>query len=223
MRTEWILGSAAMLVLSGIALTVGFGILPLPQDEGMEAALLAASRSPERWLASCALIFAASISLTLGSLAVMSLLRRDRRFALMAVGLFVSGAVGMCGYATVLAFIRGLILNDQLAPSALEEIVRDPGTMAFALAWQVCFLLSLCLIAAGLFRNSGTPRWVPVLLLVFVVSQFVIVPGEWYYETTLMKWIALAVAFGRMARAAAEYAHHRDVEQVLTGGIPHTV
>ena len=104
MRTEWILGSAVMLVVGGVALMLGFGILPLPEDQGLEEALLVAAQSPGRWLASCVLIFIASISLTLGVFALLSLLRRDRRFAVVAVGLFTTGTIGMCGYATVMAF-----------------------------------------------------------------------------------------------------------------------
>ena len=221
MRTEWILGSAVMLVLGGVALTLGFGILPLPQGEGMEQALLVAAESPGRWLASCALIFVASIALTLGAFALLSLLRRDRRFAVVAVGVFTTGTIGMCGYATVLAFIRGLILNDQITAAALDEVVNEPGTVAFGLAWQMCFLVGLVLIGAGLLRNGGLPRWVPILLFVFVASQFVPLTGGYY--TTLAKWAVLAVALLRIARAAAEYAHSRDVEAVLVGTPRHTM
>lgn len=221
MRTEWILASAVSLVVGGVALTLGFGVLPLPEGQGMEQAMLVAAQSPGRWLASCLLIFAASIALSLGVFALLSLLRRDRRFAVVAVGLFTTGTIGMCGYATVLAFIRSLILNDQLSPRALDEIAREPGAMAFALAWQACFLLGLCLIALGLLRNGGVPRWVPVLLFVFVISQFVPLTGGYY--ATLAKWGLLAVALLRIARAAGEYARSRDVEAVLAGTTPHTM
>lgn len=221
MRTEWILASAVSLVVGGVALTLGFGILPLPEDQGLEEALFVASQSPGRWLASCALIFIASISLTLGVFALLALLRRDRRFAVVAVGLFTTGTIGMCGYATVMAFLRGLILNDQISAGALEEVVRDPGTIGFALAWQACFVLGLCLIAVGLLRNGGVPRWVPLLLFVFVVSQFVPLTGGYY--ATLAKWGLLAVALLRIARAASEYARSRDVEAVLTGTARHTM
>lgn len=221
MRTEWITGSAAMLVLGGFALACGFGILPLPQGQGLAEALRVAAESPRQWLASCALIFAAAICLTLGVVAVLALLRRDRRLAVAAVGLFTIGTIGMCGYATVLVFVRGLMLTGQPTP-ALNQILGDAGTVGFALAWQICFLLGLLLIAVGLFRSEDTPRWVPVLIVVFVVSQFVPLPGLYYY-VTLAKWALLAVAFIGVARAASDYAHNRDVEQVLTGGRPHTV
>lgn len=221
MRTEWIIGSAVMLVVGGVALMLGFAILPLPQDEGMERAVLVASQAPGRWLASCALIFGASIALTLGVVALLAMLRRDRRFAVLAVGIFTTGTIGMCGYATVLAFIRGLILNEQITTGALDEVVNEPGTIVFGLAWQVCFLIGLCLIAVGLWRNGGVPRWVPILMVAFVASQLVPMTGGYYW--TLAKWGLLTFALVRVARASSEYAHSRDVEAVLAGTARHTV
>lgn len=219
MRTEWVMCSAAMLVLGGFSVMFGFGFLPLTGDQGLEEALLVAARTPGRWLASCALIFLGSIALTMGVLAPVSLMRRDRRLAMVAAGFFVTGTVAMCGYVTVLAFLRGLMLRDQLNPTALAEIAQDPDLVVFALAWQGCLLVGLFLIAVGMFRvPATTPRWIPVLLVMFVVGQFV--PVDATQLIPLTQWALLAVACVGAARAARVDARSRHIETMLAGPDP---
>lgn len=213
MRTEWILGSAAMLMLGALLLAAGVSTSPVPDNVPLAEALEMGRQAPTQWLVSAALMFAASLVLTLGAVTLLTLLRGRRRLGVAATALFACGTVGMTGYAALMFFLRGVVVEDLLVDGGSERIQHDGGLLVFSLGWSLCFLGGLALTAAGIWMDATAPRWVPVAVIVFVLSQFVPLPGG--YAATLAQYGLLAGALAGAARAAQEYAHQRDVDVLL--------
>lgn len=213
MRTEWILGSATTLMLGGLLLAAGVSTSPVPDNLPLAEALEMGRRAPGQWLLSACLMFAASLILTLGAVTVMVLLRGRRRLGMAATALFACGTVGMTGYAALLFFLRGVVVEDLLVAGGTERIQQDGGLRIFTAAWSLCFITGLTLAAVGFWLDRSTPRWVPVAVAAFVLSQFVPLPGG--YAATLAQYGVLAMALIGAGRAAQEYAHQRDVDAVL--------
>lgn len=218
MRAEWIAGSATSLALGGVTLMSGYAMSPLPQNgESLADTVLVASRTPERWLASSSLMFMAAAGLTVGAFCLLDLLRRDRRYAVVAVVLYMVGTIGLSGYAMALVFLRGLVLDGALVIERLGDAASNPGTRAVLLGWLGCLLLGLTLIALGLFRNHMVPRWAPVLILMFVASQFVPVGG---HGVTTVQFLVLAVALAGIAVAANAHAQATEVGPTIYDSSP---
>lgn len=213
MRTRWILWSATMLMLGSLLLAAGVTVSPVPDHLPLAEATEIGAKSPGRWLLSASLMFVASIVLTLGAVTVLVLLRGRQRLAVVATTLFACGTVGMTGYAALLFFLRGVVVEDLLVPGGMERIEQDGGLAIFSAGWSLCFIGGLTAAAVGMWLDRSTPRWVPVALIVFVLSQFVPLPGG--YAATLIQYGLLAVALVGAGRAAQEYAHKRDVDAVL--------
>lgn len=219
MRAEWVAGSAASLALGGVTLMSGFALSPLPQNgEPLADTLLVASQTPERWLASSTLMFMAAAGLTVGAFCLLDLLRRDKRFAVAAVVLYMIGTIGLSGYAMALVFLRGLVLDGSLVMDRLGDVANEPGTRAFLLGWLGSLLLGFTLVAIGLLRNPIVPRWVPVLILAFVVSQFLPLGGGAAFTT--VQFMVLAVGLCGAAVAANAHAQAKQAALAVPGSVP---
>lgn len=120
----------------------------------------------------------------------------------------------MTGYSALLFFLRGVVVNDLLVPGGTDRIQDDGGLALFTAGWSLCFLAGLTVTAVGVWLDGTTPRWVPVAIAVFVLSQFVPLPGG--YAATAAQYALLALALFGAARSAQEYAHQRDVDAVLS-------
>jgi hypothetical protein len=120
-------------------------------------------------MAVAVLFFIASVALTLGLPAVLTLFtRRGRSLGYLAVGVFSIGTIGTSGYAMLMVFFRALVDEEALRPGLLAAVTQDSGFLAFIYVWAGCFYLGLLLLAFALFAAKRTPAWIPVLLLVFV-------------------------------------------------------
>ena len=82
-----------------------------------------------RWLAMAVMFFFASVALTLGLPAILTLFdRRGRRLGLAAVGVFTVGTIGTCGYAMLMVFFRALVeIGAVRARGARSRSPRTPA------------------------------------------------------------------------------------------------
>jgi hypothetical protein len=201
MRTDWIPYSASALVIGAMSLVLGSVLNPA--DTGAttnEVARVVASDS-QRWLAMAVLFLFASFALILGLPCVLTLFGgRGGKLGVAGVALMVVGAVGTCGYATLMLFFRSLVLAHAVKLPAMHKVITDAGLRIFLTGWVACFYGGVLVIGVALLFARRTPRWVPVLLLVFVAMlPFSSVIGR---VGTAAQIMCLAVAFTGIAMTA---------------------
>ena len=210
MRSDWVPLSASALVIGAMALV--FGSLLNPQEAGASAAetMQVVAREGGRWLGMSVMYFGASVALTLGLPALLSLFtKRGRGLGLLAIAVFSVGVIGTSGYAMLLVFFRALVKAGALQNSKLEEVTADNGLSIFLYGWIAGFYVGLLLIALALFVSKRTPTWVPVLMVVFVaLFPFA---GQIGRVGQVLQVMALAVAFTGIAITAVNQVHERDV------------
>lgn len=201
MRQEWVAPSASALVIGVMGLVLGFALNPLPQDQTVAESVGGARDFAGTWLASATALGVASVGLVLGLPALLSLVdRRDRRLGVAAASVFAVGAVGLFGYAQVMVFLRALVKEELMVVEGIDQVLQEPGVRVFVGVWLGCFMLGVVLWAVTLWRARSVPRWVPVLLLLFVASQAL--PGIAGDTGTVVQFLVLAVAFTGAAIAA---------------------
>lgn len=168
MRIDWVPFSASSLVAGATMLSVG--ALMLPSGEDSAETLKLAQEEGGRWLAVSGLYFVAAVALTIGLPAILILFdHRAARLGLTAVSVLAVGAVGVAGFAMILAFFRALVTAGAgLDAVALEQATRDPGFLVFLYAWLAAFYLGELLLGIALLRAGTTRVWIPVLLIVHV-------------------------------------------------------
>ncbi len=170
MRTDWVPLSASALVIGAMSLVLGSVLDPADPGASTAQTLGVVAQEGERWLAMAVMFAFASVTLTLGLPAVLTLFdRRGRGVALVAAVVFSVGAIGTCGYAMLTVFLRALVVTGALRGGQLQQVSHDRGLTVFLTGWVVCFYGGALLIAVALLMARTTPRWVPLLLLVFVV------------------------------------------------------
>jgi hypothetical protein len=201
MRTDWIPLSASALVIGAMSLL--FGSVLNPADVGGSSAdtLRVATEEGARWLAMAVTYTLASVTLTLGLPAMLTLLdRRGRRLGLVGVTVFAVGAIGTCGYAMLMVFFRAMVVAGAVRGSGLEQITADKGLSVFLVGWIGAFYGGVLLIALALVRARTTPRWVPALLLAFVAM--LPLTSHLGRVGSALQVTAFAVAFTGIAMAA---------------------
>lgn len=169
MRWDWIPLSASALVIGAMALAFGTLLNPLDPGAGSPQTTVAIAAESGRWLGMSVLFFLASVSLTLGLPAILTLFTdRARRLGVIAVAVFSIGVIGTSGYAMLLVFFRALVKADAVRTSSLTEVTEDLGLSIFLFGWVAAFYAGLLLIAVALLLAQRTPLWVPILLVGFV-------------------------------------------------------
>ena len=210
MRSDWVPLSASALVIGAMALV--FGLLLNPAEAGASSAetLRVVDEDSARWVAMSVMFVLASICLTLGLPSVLTLFgRRGRKLGITALAVFAVGAIGTCGYAMLMVFFRAIVVAGALRAGALDEVTHERGLTLFLNGWIVGFYGGIALLAVALYVARSVPRWVPALLVVFVV----LLP----FSTSLgraggaIQVMALAVAFTGIAMAAVTGEHQREL------------
>lgn len=211
MRTDWVPYSASALVIGAMSLVLGAVLSPLSGNQRAAETLQVAVQEDGRWLGMAVMYFLASIFLTLGLPAMLSLfVQRGRSLGLLAVGVFSIGAIGLSGFAMLMVFIRSLVIQDLLKSSGLDQLADDVGLGIFLYGWIAGFYVGILLIAIALFVARKTPAWVAALLLVFVIAlPFVQYLGR---VGSALQVMALAVAFTGIATAAVSDEHKRELK-----------
>jgi hypothetical protein len=201
MRSDWVPLSASALVIGAMSLVFGSVLNPAESGASTNDMVQVVGEDGGRWLAMAVMYLIASFALILGLPCVLMLFdRRGRRLGLTGVSLLVVGAVGTCGYATLMLFFRALVTEDALKSDMLIRAVADPGLRFFLIGWVGSFYGGILVIAVALLLARTTGRWVPLLLVAFVaLLPFTDQLGRVGNAVQVM---ALAVAFTGIAMAA---------------------
>jgi hypothetical protein len=211
MRTDWVPYSASALVIGAMSMVLGAVLSPLSGNQRAAETLRVAGQEDGRWLGMAVMYFLASIFLTLGLPALLSLfVNRGRGLGLLAVGVFSVGAIGLSGFAMLMVFIRTLVIGDLLKSTGLDRMSDDVGLSIFLYGWIGGFYVGILLIAVALFVARKTPTWVAALLLLFVIAMpFVEHLGR---VGSALQVMALAVAFTGIATAAVSDEHKKELK-----------
>lgn len=210
MRTDWLPISASALVIGVMSLVLGSLLNPVAGSQDAAATLKVVENSGGRWLGMAVMYFIASITLSLGMPALLSLFTtRGRRLGLLAVAVFAVGAIGLAGYSMLMVFFRALVMHDALrAPGpTLDAVTHDAGLSTFLYGWIGAFYLGVTLVAIALFVARRTAKWVPFAFLFFLVmAPFTQSFGR---LGTAVQIMALAVAFTGVAVASVSVEQQR--------------
>jgi len=208
MRNDWVPWSASALVIG--AMSIVFGSLLNPADPGASSGetLRVVVEAGSRWVAMAVMYTLASLMLTLGLPAILVLFeRRGRRLGLTGLAVFAVGTIGTAGYAMLLVFFRALVVVGAVRGAAFDKVTEDKGLLVFLNGWIAGFYGGLLLLAVALFVARTVPRWVPALMLAFVV----LLP----FSSSLgrvgmaLEVMGLAVAFTGIAMAAVSSTQPR--------------
>jgi hypothetical protein len=206
MRLDWIPASAAAFVTGAMALT--FGSLLMPAGSSTSDTLQLARNEDGRWLAAAVIFFLASVALTLGLPAAMSLFeRRGRVLGSMAAVVLAIGFLGTAGYAMIIVFFRAIALNASLSSQELDAIVSDQGLTIFLYGWIAAFYVGELLLAVALLRAGNTPRWVSTALLAHVAT--IVVSSALPHAVSSALVLLVAVGFAGVAIEAVTRDNER--------------
>jgi hypothetical protein len=201
MRSDWVPLSASALVVGAMCLVLGTLLNPTDSDATATETLRAVEQGSARYLAMAVVYVFGSISLTLGLPAVLTLFeRRARRFGLVAVAVLSVGTIGTCGFGMLMAFFRALVVTGALESASLGNVSGEAGLTIFVYGWVAGFYCGILLLALALLVARATPRWVPGLLVLFVVVQPLL--PQLGRVGTALQVMALALAFTGVATKA---------------------
>lgn len=211
-RAEWIPLSASALVIGVMALVFGQMLDPAQSADSTAATLRVVSAQGSRWLAMAVMFALSSVMLVFGMPAVLTLFeRRGRRFGLVAAAVLTVGAIGTTGFAVLLVFLRAMVVAGAIrGAGSLEEVGSDQGLRLFLFGWIVCFYGGVLLLALALLVARAVSRWVPAVLLAFVL--FLFVADQLGRVGSAIQILMLAVAFTAIALAAVNGAAERRVQ-----------
>ncbi|HYO38934.1 MAG TPA: hypothetical protein VER39_04690 [Nocardioidaceae bacterium] len=171
MQNDWVPLSSSALVIGAMSLVLGAAMNPAEAGSTATQTLRVATDESTRWLAMAVMYTLASVTIVLGLPAVLSLVQeRGHRLGLVGACIFCVGAIGTCSYAMLLVFFRAMVVAGAVRGQGLDRVTNDPGLVVFLSGWIGCFYLGVLLLAAALLRARTTPRWVPVLLGMFLVT-----------------------------------------------------
>jgi hypothetical protein len=209
-RGDWVPFSASALVVGAMSLV--FGALLNPSTSGQTAmeTLRVVEEDGGRWLAMAVMFFFASLALTLGLPSVLTLFqRRGRGLGMAGVSIFLVGAIGTCGYAVLMVFFRAMVVADAIKVDAVTRASQDTTLLWFTYIWIGSFYGGLLVLAIALFRARTVDRWIPLVMLAFVL--LLPVSSHLGRVGSALQVMALAVACTGMAMAAVTGAHERAV------------
>jgi len=206
MRLDWIPASAAAFVTGAMALM--FGSLLMPSGSSAADTLQVARNQDGRWMAAAVIFFLASVTLTLGLPAAMSLFeRRGRVLASVSAVVLAIGFLGTAGYSMIIVFFRAIALNTDLNGADLNKAVDDHGLSIFVYGWIAAFYVGELLLALALLRAGATPRWVPAALLAHVAS--IVVSSSLPHAISSALVLLVAVGFAGVAIEAVARDNER--------------
>lgn len=201
MRPDLIVFSASALVVGAMCLVFGAALNPAEPGAGVTEAIRVASDHSGRWLGMAVLWFCASVALTAGLPAILSLFQtRAHRIGTVGVGVLSIGAIGTSGFAMLLVFAHALADNNALRVTGMDEVVADDGLGIFLWSWATGFYLGSILVAIALIIARTTHVWVPVALLGYVLLRPL--DGMVGEVGPIVRQFALVLAFTGMAVAA---------------------
>ncbi|HEU5039119.1 MAG TPA: hypothetical protein VFT70_19080 [Nocardioides sp.] len=208
MRMDWLPVSAALLLTGALALCLG-GFL-LPPSENAADSLRVVQDQGSRWMAAAVVLFIASICLSLGLPAILTLFqRRGWTIGVIAAVVLEIGFIGTAGFAMLMGFFRALVNTETIKTQGINDIASDAGLAIFLYVWIAGLYLGELLLAIALLRAATTPRWVPFALiahaLTFLVSGLL---PEYLSKVTVL---LLVIGFAGVAIQASSPQNRRRV------------
>lgn len=202
MRWDWVPVSAAALLTGAMALT--FASLLTPSGDSAADSLRMVQQQDARWMAVAVIYFIASVGLTLGLPAALTLFdRRGLRTGMVAGVVLAIGFLGTAGYSMLMVFFRALVLTQTIRGQGLDQVTHETGLEIFLYGWIGAFFLGELLLAIALLQARNTPVWVPGVLLAHVATIFLsnLLPDPVSRATVLLLALGFAgVAIQAVAR-----------------------
>ena len=203
---DWVPVSAALLLTGALALCLG-GFL-LPQSEDAADSLLIVEENGGQWMTAAVILFIASICLSLGLPAIMTLFQtRGWAIGLVAAVVLEVGFIGTAGFAMLMGFFRALVNTETIKSQGINDVASDAGLAVFLYTWIAGLYLGELLLAFALLRARTTPRWVPAALIGHVLTLPVsdLLPEYLSKATVLL----LVVGFAGVGIQAASLQNRR--------------
>ena len=168
-RMDWLPVSAALLLTGALALCLG-GFL-LPQSDSTGESLRIVQEQGGQWMAAAVILFIASICLSLGLPAIMTLFQgRGWTVGVIAAVVLEVGFIGTAGFAMLMGFFRALVNTQTTKTQGLDDLATDAGLAIFLYAWIAGLYLGELLLAIALLRAATVPRWIPFALIAHVLT-----------------------------------------------------
>lgn len=182
------------------------GALAMPPTSEVGQVIDAIDTQDAAWLMASASFFLASVALTMGLPAILTLIPVRRQLAGM-VGLWIwgVGTIGTSALAAFLILFRATVRVVEISPEQVEQLGRDP-VLSLSLLFVVgAFYLGEVVLGLVLLRSRAVPSWAPALLLVHVaVAPFnSMLPGKLQGLQAVLLGVAL---MGLSVKAAEAWA-----------------
>ena len=145
--------------------------LAMPPTSKVGQVVDAVETQDAAWLMASAAFFLASVALTMGLPAILTLIP-ERRQVVGLAGLWIwsIGTIGTSALAAFLILFRATVRAVELSPADVESLSGDPVLGISLLFVFGCFYLGELVVALTLLLASRLPRWIPVLLLVHIAA-----------------------------------------------------
>lgn len=207
-RMDWVPVSAALLVTGALALCLGGFLLPA-SDDGSDSLRIVEEQGGQ-WLTVAVILFIASICLTLGLPAVLTLFEHRGWVLALVSGIVLEiGFIGTAGFAMLMAFFRSLVITDAIRDKNIDDIANEAGLAVFLYTWIIGLYLGELLLGIALLRAGTTPRWIPFALIAHALSFLVSGRLPEYLDKATI--LLLVVGFAGIAIQATSPARRRQL------------
>ncbi|TXL56606.1 DUF4386 family protein [Aeromicrobium terrae] len=192
--------AALGLLLNAVLSAVSVMLAPA-FPSGAAARLTAIDDGGAAAATSAALFVAAQLPLVAGVLGIAHLLR-ERSPALSNLGGSL-GIVGTFGHAVFGGISLTYVVmashpDDRAQYATLVDRIESTPIMLFAMLGLVGTVLGMLLLSIALFRTRVVPRWMPVVVWLFIVVEFV---GTGLSDSaSYLSAVLVVLAFGAIAR-----------------------
>jgi len=145
------------------------GALAMPPTSEVGQVIDAIDQQDAAWLMASASFFLASVALTMGLPAILTLIPARQQVAGM-VGLWIwaIGTIGTSALAAFLILFRATVRVVEISPDDVEQLGNDP-VLSLSLMFVIgAFYLGELAVAIVLLRSRAVTSWAPVLMLLHV-------------------------------------------------------
>jgi hypothetical protein len=205
---------AALLVVTAVLSALSSATAPpFPSEYADQLAEFSAAGS-RAWL-SAMLFVVAQLPFMLAMLGVGLLLRpRAPRLATVSMVLAVLGGFGHTvfgGVSLTTVVLAADEANREVHAAILADVESSP-IMVFAALGLLGTVLGLVLLAVTVWRTRFGPRWVPMLLGLFLVTEFAgSAVSDWSFQVAAVMYL---VAFASLARSVLDLRGGGDEDAV---------
>lgn len=166
---DWVPVSAALLLTGALAFCLGAFLMP--RSDGPVDSLRIVQEQGGQWMTAAAILAIAAVCLSLGVPAILTLVqRRGWATGLLAAVVLEVGFIGTAAFALLMVFFHSLVVTGTVEAHGLDDVASETGLSVFFWIWIAGLYLGELLLAIALLRARTTPVWVPVVLLLHVLT-----------------------------------------------------